>query len=63
MTLFEADARVGGHTNTVDVAVDGRWLAVDTGFIVYNERNYPGVRALFEELGVASQPTEMSFSA
>ena len=48
ITVFEADARIGGHANTVDVDVDGRSVAVDTGFIVYNERNYPGFRALLE---------------
>ncbi len=61
VTVFESDARVGGHANTVDVDVDGERHAVDTGFIVYNERNYPGFVTLLRELGVASQPTEMSF--
>ena len=61
ITVFESDARVGGHANTVDVEVDGRQHAVDTGFIVYNERNYPGFVALLRELGVATQSTAMSF--
>jgi uncharacterized protein len=61
ITVFENDARVGGHAHTVDVEVDGRQHAVDTGFIVYNERNYPGFAALLRKLGVATQPSEMSF--
>ena len=61
ITMFENDARVGGHAHTVDVEVDGRHHAVDTGFIVYNERNYPGFAALLRELGVPTQPSAMSF--
>jgi uncharacterized protein len=61
ITVFESDSRLGGHANTVDVTVDGRSHAVDTGFIVYNERNYPGFVALLDDLGVATQPTDMSF--
>ncbi len=62
ITIFEADHRLGGHVNTLDVEVDGVEHSVDTGFIVYNERNYPGFVALLDELDVATQPTEMSFS-
>lgn len=61
-TLYEAGDHVGGHTHTHDVHVGGRGFAVDTGFIVFNERTYPNFIALLDELGVASRPTEMSFS-
>ncbi len=56
--LFEREEQPGGHTNTV--LHDG--LALDTGFIVHNRTNYPGLVRLFEELGVRTQPSEMSFS-
>ncbi|MDR5867842.1 NAD(P)/FAD-dependent oxidoreductase [Halomonas koreensis] len=62
VTLFEADARLGGHTATVDVELEGADYAIDTGFIVFNDWTYPHFRHLLAELGVASQPTEMSFS-
>ncbi|WP_340149179.1 FAD-dependent oxidoreductase [uncultured Sneathiella sp.] len=58
VTLFEKDDRLGGHSNTVEV--DGQ--QVDTGFIVYNQRNYPNLVAFLDHLGIASKPTEMSFS-
>ena len=62
VTLFEAASRLGGHTHTVDVTVDGRSYAIDTGFIVYNDWTYPIFFRLLEQLGVASQPSQMSFS-
>jgi uncharacterized protein len=62
ITVFEAGDHIGGHTNTVRVdAEDGPW-DVDTGFIVLNDRNYPLFEAMLDELDVARQPTNMSFS-
>lgn len=62
VTLFEAGPRVGGHVNTVSVDEGARTLAIDTGFIVYNERNYVGFAELLDSLDVATQASEMSFS-
>jgi predicted NAD/FAD-binding protein len=62
VTLFEANDYIGGHTNTVQVELDGERHAIDTGFIVFNERTYPNFIRLLTELGVASKPTQMSFS-
>lgn len=62
VTIFEGGPHVGGHTRTVDVDIGGRRVPVDTGFIVFNETNYPLFTALLEDLRVASQPTKMSFS-
>lgn len=62
ITLIEANDYVGGHTNTVNVELDGQHYAIDTGFIVFNDRTYPSFCRLMEELDVASQPTSMSFS-
>ncbi|WP_236191044.1 NAD(P)/FAD-dependent oxidoreductase [Pseudomonas pharyngis] len=62
ITVFEADARVGGHTHTVPVTVDGREYSVDTGFIVFNDWTYPNFIRLLGQLGVTFKPTEMSFS-
>ncbi len=62
VVLFEREARLGGHTHTHKVTLEGREFSVDTGFIVYNDENYPLLKRLFNELGVATQPTNMSFS-
>ncbi len=62
VTLFEADDHFGGHANTVDVTLDGVSHGVDTGFLVFNPRTYPGLVGLFADLGVATAPAEMSFS-
>lgn len=62
LTIFEAGAHIGGHTNTVDVNLQGTTYAIDTGFIVFNDWTYPNFIALLDRLGVASQPSEMSFS-
>ncbi len=66
VTLFEAGDYFGGHTHTVDISLPTpqgptTW-GVDTGFLVYNERTYPNLIALFAELGVVTAPTDMSFS-
>lgn len=62
ITVFEASDWIGGHTHTVDVQLDGRDYAIDTGFIVFNDWTYPNFIRLLDQLNVASQPTEMSFS-
>ena len=63
VTLFEANDYLGGHTHTVDVTLEGRTAPVDTGFLVFNDRTYPHLVALFAELGVESVTSEMTFSA
>jgi predicted NAD/FAD-binding protein len=63
VTLFEAEPRLGGHAHTHDITDPaGRRLAIDTGFIVHNDRTYPLLRRLFTELGVRTRPSEMSMS-
>jgi predicted NAD/FAD-binding protein len=62
ITVYESAPYVGGHTNTVDVYENGRQLAVDTGFIVFNDRTYPHFIQLLTEIGQQSQRSEMSFS-
>lgn len=62
VVVFEADTRLGGHTHTVEVATARGPLAVDTGFIVCNDRTYPGFLALMQRLGVPLRPSTMSFS-
>ncbi|MGL5291762.1 MAG: NAD(P)/FAD-dependent oxidoreductase [Vibrionaceae bacterium] len=62
ITLFEAQERLGGHTATVDVSQQGKRYAVDTGFIVFNDRTYPLFFKLLARIGLKAKPTEMSFS-
>lgn len=62
VTLYEANDYAGGHTATVDVEWEGRAYGVDTGFIVFNDWTYPNFIAMLRELGVAWQPSNMSFS-
>jgi predicted NAD/FAD-binding protein len=62
LTLFEADRRIGGHANTVVVESERGFENVDTGFIVFNDRNYPEFTSMLDDLEVASRPSSMSFS-
>lgn len=62
VTLFEKEARLGGHSNTLRIDYDGTPIDVDTGFIVYNALNYPNLIALFEALKVETVQSDMSFS-
>ncbi len=62
ITLFEAGDRIGGHTHTVNVTVEGKSYAVDTGFIVFNDWTYPHFIRLLGQIWVKFKPTEMSFS-
>lgn len=60
--LFEAANYVGGHANTVNIDLDGQTFAVDTGFMVFNERTYPNFVRMLRALGIPPQPSDMSFS-
>lgn len=62
VTVLEADTRIGGHANTVSIRVGSRTVDVDTGFLVYNERNYPAFVKLLQQLDVVTQKSDMSFS-
>jgi len=62
ITVYEANDYIGGHTATVDVELAGETYAVDTGFIVYNDRTYPNFIQMMNEVGVKGNPTQMSFS-
>jgi len=62
VTLFEANQHLGGHTATIDLDIDDKTLAVDTGFIVFNDRTYPNFIKMMDQIGIKSKPTQMSFS-
>ena len=62
ITVYEQEQRIGGHSATVDVDYEGTSIAVDTGFIVYNELNYPNLTQLFAHLGVETEASDMGFS-
>ncbi|MBL8659947.1 MAG: FAD-dependent oxidoreductase [Rhodospirillales bacterium] len=62
VTVYEQEGRIGGHSNTVNVSTGTGPVGIDTGFIVYNELNYPNLTALFAHLGVETQKSEMSFA-
>ncbi|WP_217532215.1 NAD(P)/FAD-dependent oxidoreductase [Vibrio metschnikovii] len=62
VTIFEANDYIGGHTATVDVELNGQSYAIDTGFIVYNDRTYPNFIKMMNEIGVRGIATQMSFS-
>ena len=62
VTVFEKNSHVGGHTATVDIEKSGVPYAIDTGFIVFNDKTYPNFLALLSEIGIGKQATEMSFA-
>lgn len=62
VTVFEANDYIGGHTATVDIELNGRQWAIDTGFIVFNDRTYPNFLNLMKGIDITPMPTQMSFS-
>ena len=62
LTIFEAADRIGGHTHTIDVELEDGSYSIDTGFIVFNEANYPNFSSIIRELGIPTRNTTMSFS-
>ena len=62
ITVFEKNSYLGGHTNTVNVLEGNLSVPVDTGFMVFNKKNYPNLLRFFQELDIEYQPTDMSFS-
>jgi predicted NAD/FAD-binding protein len=62
ITVYEKSSRAGGHSSTVNIVYDNVEISVDTGFIIYNELNYPNLAALFRELGVVTRPSDMGLS-
>jgi predicted NAD/FAD-binding protein len=62
VTLFESESRLGGHAHTVDVTIGGKTFGVDTGFLVFNHKTYPGLTPFFEQLGAVTVPSDMGFS-
>ena len=62
ITVFESNDYIGGHTHTHDIEWGEKTYAIDTGFIVFNNRTYPHFTTLLQDLGVSAQPSEMSFS-
>ncbi len=62
VTLYESESRPGGHAHTVDVTVGGKTFGVDTGFLVFNHKTYPGLTPFFDQLDVVTAPSDMGFS-
>ena len=63
VTLYEKNDYIGGHSNTLEINYNGKQIAVDTGFIVFNNHTYPNLTKLFNDLGVVVKKSDMSFAA